>query len=206
MGKQLACFLSLSNSISESNQYVLFVWSIQKPKCELCAGKLGHKRVFLNCNLLTCWWIESYLALLIATSLLSPVVSCIVFLCVCWQTLWFFYETKRCQGSWQRAAEVACKSYFFWDEPKSRIALLSNIKAQFLPCFLLPSLIWTLTQAGSLTATSEDPPSPLYWSMEEGRKSVALTEAPSILQPRPNLQPAASQRPTHQPVEPLSYF
>lgn len=74
----------------------------------------------------------------------------------------------------------------------------------FIPCFLLPWLSWTLTQPSSLTATSEDPPSPLYCSMEEGGKKITGAHRASQ-HPAPP-QPAASQHPTHQPVEPSKLF
>lgn len=74
-------------------------------------------------------------------------------------------------------------------------------RSPFISWFLLPWFSRTLTQPSSLTATSEDPPSSLYWSMEAPERRKTITGAHSI-QPLLNLPPAATQHPTHQPVEP----
>lgn len=74
-------------------------------------------------------------------------------------------------------------------------------RSPFISWFLLPWFSRTLTQPSSLTATSEDPPSSRYWSMEAQERRKTITGAHSI-QPLPNPPPAATQHPTHQPVEP----
>lgn len=67
----------------------------------------------------------------------------------------------------------------------------------FIPCFLLPWLSWTLTQPSSLTATSEDPPSPLYCSMEEGGNFFYWgSQSLPASSPAPTCSLSASNTPT----------